>query len=316
MPLGSPPAWPGRPRARRSGARSGVTFIVGQNGSGKSTLVEGIAVAAGARGRPLAALVPLPRMTSAGVVSPCDTTRSGRRSLPPDTCYDSRRARTAARHRRAVAPVPRVLRAPGLDQGRRGPPGQRPPRHGEPRPLGRRAPRAACGRPLLRRGGRALPHRPVPELPRGPPPDARGAREPVGRRADALRGLRMDRPRASDARGRRPPRRLRAAGERGRRRHAPLHRRPRHVPVRERQGDRPLPAAAPRRTGPRRSAPRRSAGATASIRSRSPTSSRCGATRPTASPAPRASARRPPATSWSPTGRWRACSRPPPSRAP
>ena len=36
-----------------------VTFIVGQNGSGTSTLVEGIAVAAGARGRPLAALVPL-----------------------------------------------------------------------------------------------------------------------------------------------------------------------------------------------------------------------------------------------------------------
>ena len=139
---------------------------------------------------------------------------------------------------------------PGLDQGRRGPPGQRAPRHGEPRPLGRRAPRAARGLPVLRRRGRRTTAPIFPELPRRSAPDAGGAREPSGPTPRRLRGLRMDRPRASDARGRRPPRRVRAAGERGGRRHAPLHRRPGHVPVRERQGDRPVPRGGAAKDGP------------------------------------------------------------------
>ena len=148
--------------------------------------------------------------------------------------------------RRHPAPaLPRVLRAAGLDHRRRGPRGQRAARLGQPAPVLRGEVRAARRDLLLRPGGGALPHRALPALPRAPPADARPARRPVGARAGAVRGARLDRDRVGHARGRRPDGRLREGGGRRRRHRPDPHRRPRHVPVRRAGRDRPAPARPP-----------------------------------------------------------------------
>ena len=144
---------------------------------------------------------------------------------------------------------------------------------------------------------RPVPGRAVPRLPRPPPADARRSRPPVEARAEALGGARLGHAEDPRARGRRPARRARRGRGGGGRRGADPHRRPRPLPVRDRQGD-GAAARRPRQEGARRRSGRpRCAGATASIPSRCPTSSRCAATRPTAFPARRGSARSAPPTS-------------------
>ena len=118
---------------------------------------------------------------------------------------------TPAARRHAAPPLPRVLRAARLDHGRRRPPGQRAARLRQPAAVVRGALQAARDRLLLRPGVRRLPHRALPALPRAPAADAGRARAPVGARAGALRGARLDRRRARVARGRRPDVRLRAS---------------------------------------------------------------------------------------------------------
>ena len=99
-------------------------------------------------------------------------------------------------------------------------------------------------------------------------------------------------------------------GGEGGRRSAAADRRPRHVPVRERER-KVLYVRTGQAGRPRSSAPAEvQASATGSRPSSSPTSSPCAATPPTASRAPRASARRPPPSCCASTARWRRCSTP------
>ncbi len=106
-----------------------------------------------------------------------------------------------------------------------------------------------------------------------------------------------------------------AAETGGRRADADHDRRPRHVPVRRARTS-PSSMPAPASAAPSRSDPPRSGRATASIPGRSPISSPCAATPPTASPAPRGSVRRPPPTCCAATARSTASSSTRSSRAP
>ena len=143
----------------------------------------------------------------------------------------------AARRRRAVAALPRVLRAAQVHHGRRRAAGQRAARVRQPGAVGGRAPRAARRGAVHRRRGRVLPHRRAAALPRRPPAGARRARRrsgPTRRRSSARsagRGEDAGDLEADDLLGA-----LARVRGRGRRHGADLHRRPRHVPVRGRAG--------------------------------------------------------------------------------
>ena len=77
-----------------------------------------------------------------------------------------RHGRPAARRRRPLDAVPRLLRAARLDQGQGRSPSQRAARHRQPDPARARAARAARGGALLRPRRRRLPRRAVRRLPR------------------------------------------------------------------------------------------------------------------------------------------------------
>ncbi len=171
----------------------------------------------------------------------------------PATLYDWVPSRThdpptpARRH--ALPALPRVLRAPRHDQGRRRTAGERPAGRRQHDPGGGRRGGRAGGGVLLRPGRRGLPDGALPRLPRPPPGDAGRPRTPMGARARLLPRARLAR-----ARARRPGGRRRAGSARphrggGRRPGADPHGRPRPVPVRHGEGD-GAAARRPREEGP------------------------------------------------------------------
>ena len=142
-------------------------------------------------------------------------------------------ARSAARRRRPVAAVPRVLRAAEVDHRRRRPAGQRAAGHGEPRAVGDRAPRArarsSCASAPRRRSTARSSTRPTTPTARRCPTSSRAsgrdAPEFFGAFGWTSRATTRSRPTTCSAR-------CATIETAGRRRRAALHRRPRHVPVR------------------------------------------------------------------------------------
>ena len=206
-----------------------------------------------------------------------------------------RRARTLAREaapdrRRRLVRAPLLPRAAEVDpaHGRRR---RRPARR-------RRQPaRPALGGGAAARGARRLGHADRADLP------ARGARRlpdrarvrrrscsssSTWRRSSSSRSASRPRRRTATRRTTSSPPAVAFEEARGGTR-ARRERRPRHVPARERADDDPAAAEGRRAAGADRARPR-CASATASSRSRCPTSSRCAATPPTRSPARAASA--------------------------
>ena len=175
------------------------------------------------------------------------------------------------------------------------------------RAAGRRAARPARRGPVLRRRGGGLPHRGLPALPRRPPADARRARRTSGPTRPAffgafgwpsLRRAATSRPTTCSARS--PPAE-RAAGGR-----ALLFTGDRDMFQCVDDAVAVLFPGGKDRPGARRSR-RGATRATASSPRRSRTSSRCAATRPTACPAPAASARRAPPSCCASTARSSGC---------
>ena len=159
---------------------------------------------------------------------------------------------------------------PDTHHRERRPARERAARHGEPGPARGGGALAASGGPVLRPRRGRVPGRALRRLPRGAARGARQAGAAVRRLARLLRGLRLDRG-GCTTRSRRttcsaPTPRLEAeaGGQRAR-----DDRRPRHVPVRHRPGDRALRAhRRPRRRagGPRRGAQALRRGARAGAR--------------------------------------------------
>src|SRR5215218_643487 len=118
-----------------------------------------------------------------------------------------------ARRRRALAALPRLVRAAGLDQRRGGDARQRAARFDERDPADRRRPEPARGRDLLGRGGGEIPRAALRRLSRRPTAGAGGARVADRAVAAAVRGARLDARRDARPGGRRPAALVRA--ERG-----------------------------------------------------------------------------------------------------
>ena len=246
-----PPSARERPGARRDGARTARRRACRR---GRGTAREGVPGAgAGAQqdrgpaqdpsrlahGHPCPRSAPVaPTTRRCRAPAPTGSCTAGSRAPRSRSCKAVEMPAPADRDRRTVSALPVVLRAPRLDQGRRRASRQRAARRRQPDAADRGRQGSAGDRGVLRGGGRGLSRAAVPGLPRRAAAGTRRAGMAVRPGARVLRRVRMGLADERGARGRRPARV--AGGGRGRRRRegAADDRRPRHVPVRRRAGQR------------------------------------------------------------------------------